>query len=174
MIVLVVGPSGVGKSTLGEYAEQKIPGCRFYDLDKLVKKRTGKSTGKLLPKIGNDAFLNLCQTEVKKLASECPGKLCIVAVGAGALQSCHVLEWLKIHSTLAITALAREVYERGGARNQERSFEEFKQTEYSPCRIQIYSSADHTLAVDGLSLQQAKEQFVQLIKSIYNQLFPNI
>ena len=117
MLILVVGPSGVGKSKLGEYAGQNMVNCHFFDLDKLVKERTGCSTGKLLPEIGNDAFLDLCCREVDILCDNCLEGLYIVAVGSRVLQSCHALEWLRQHSTLAITAPAEEVYKRGGARN---------------------------------------------------------
>ena len=166
MLILVVGPSGVGKSTLGEYAEQKIANCQFFDLDRLVKGRTGRSTDELLPEIGNDAFLALCRKEVDLLSDERLDGLCIVAIGAGALQSCHALEWLRQHSTLAITAPAEEVYSRGGKRNENRTLKEFEQTEYSPYRIQIYDSADYKLAVDGLSESQAKDGFLELIESL--------
>jgi len=174
MMVLVVGPSGVGKSELGQCAEHQIVGCQFYDLDNLVKKSTGISTGELLPNIGNDAFLELCQEEVNALGCKCSDQLCVVAVGAGAPQSSDALEWLRCHSTVAVTASAEEVYKRGGPRNKDRSFEQFKQTEYSEDRNRIYESAEHKLDVDGLSLQQAKERFVELIESILNQPFGSV
>jgi shikimate kinase len=166
MLILLVGPSGVGKSKLGEYAGQKIANCQFFDLDKLVKVRIGRSTGELLRKIGNDAFLDLCCKEVDVLCDKCLDGLCIVAVGSGALQSYHALEWLRQHSTLAITAPAEEVYKRGGERNRNRTLEEFEQTEYSPNRIQIYDSADYRLVVNGLKEQQARDRFLELMESI--------
>jgi len=172
MLILIVGPSGVGKSTLGEYAGQNMVNCQFFDLDKLVKERTGCSTGKLLPEIENDAFLDLCCREMDILCNECLDGLHIVAIGSGALQSSHALEWLRRYSTLAITAPAEEVYNRGGARNQNRTLKEFEQTEYSPYRIRIYDSANYKLAVDGLSEQQAKDRFLELIESLSEDLFP--
>jgi shikimate kinase len=170
MVVLLVGPSGVGKSTLGEYAGQKVANCQFRDLDRLVEERTGCSASKLLPDIGNDAFLALCCKEVEALCAGCVDELCIVVVGSGALQSSHAPEWLRQHLTLAITAPAEEVYKRGGKRNRARTCTEFEQTEYSPRRIEIYDSADYKLPVDGLSEQEAKDRFLELIESLKTRL----
>ena len=46
MIVLVIGPSGVGKSDYGKYAAGVIPGCHFFDLDKLVGQTAGILAGR--------------------------------------------------------------------------------------------------------------------------------
>lgn len=166
MMLLIVGPSGVGKSTLGLGAKNGIALYEFQDLDNLVKSRTGKSAGKLLPEIKNDAFLELCRHEVIVLETKYSSKLCAVAVGAGALQSDHALEWLSGYQTLAITAPAGEVFARGGERNKNRTLAQFEETEYSSRRLEIYDSAAHKVAVDGLSIQQAQQKFDLAIESI--------
>jgi shikimate kinase len=166
MIIFLIGPSGVGKTTLGEFAGETVAGCKFYDLDKLVEERTGKPASRLLPQIGNDEFLEKCKEAIRDLDCNDADKLCVVAIGAGALQSEKALNWLKHHETVAITAPATDVYKRGGRRNENRTLESFKDTEYSSRRREIYSSANHVLPVDALPVEEAKKQFVKLLSSI--------
>ena len=165
-IILVTGPSGVGKTTLGRHADQ-IVDCQFLDLDRLVAARMECSSSKLLLSIGNDAFFGVCHDEIELLCNEHPNGLYVVAVGAGTLQSYHALDWLRQYPTIAILDSPEEVYGRGGARNYYRSFEGFQRVEYSSYRDQIYETADHKLVVVGLSLQRAKDEFLERIKLIH-------
>lgn len=168
MVVLVIGPSGVGKSDYGEYAKKMVPGCLFFDLDSLVRKRVGMSVGQLLPQIGNDAFLDCCQQEVDALLQSCPESVAVVAVGAGALQSYRAGAWLSRHPgpTIAVVAAPDEVYRRGGKRNQNRTLYQFIATEYSQHRQSLYKTAKHQCCVTGLSLEEARNHFTDMIGSL--------
>lgn len=165
MVVLVIGPSGVGKSDYGKHVERMNPKCRFFDLDRLVRERVGERVSQLLPRIGNDAFLELCQQEVTALSESCNESVAVVAVGAGALQSNLAGSWLSYHPdpTIAIIANSVEVYQRGGKRNQGRPFEEFFETEYSQYRQSLYKAAKYQCCVTGLSVEEARNCFADLI-----------
>lgn len=170
MVILIIGPSGVGKSDYGTYAEMTIVGCHFFDLDKLVEAREKVPAGQLLPKIGNDAFLNLCCEEVVRLSSSDENDIKIIAVGAGALQSSHAREWISKHAgpSIAIMASCEEVYVRGGERNENRALGEFTQVEYSDDRKRIYEAARIQFSVSGLSLNDARSRFANLILGLQN------
>jgi shikimate kinase len=168
MVVLVVGPSGVGKSDYGEHAQKAIPNCEFIDLDSRVRERWAMPVSRMLPQIGDEAFLCRCQQEVRDLMESRTWGIMIVAVGAGALQSHRSIDWIAGHlgPTIAVVAAANEVYRRGGARNRNRCFEEFVDTEYSEHRKRLYATAKHRFDVSGWSVEEARNRFVALIRGI--------
>jgi shikimate kinase len=167
MVILVIGPSGVGKSDYGEHAAKVVPDCRFFDLDALVSRRAGIPASQLLGQKGSDAFLRSCQQEVDDISHSCTQGIAVVAVGAGALESGSVGDWLSRHAgpTIAVVAPPDEVYRRGGPRNIDRSLERFTQTEYSPRRKGLYyKSSTYQLDVAGLPLEEARIRFACLIR----------
>jgi len=168
LLILLIGPSGVGKSDYGEHVSKTIPECQFFDLDSLVRDRSGTPVSQLLPQVGNDRFLELCQQEVNALLKSNDDVFSIVAVGAGALQSDHALAWLTQHPgpTLAIVAAPEEVYKRGGKRNHDRTLGEFIAIEYSETRKSLYDSAEHLCSVTGLSVEEARNRFTDMIRMI--------
>jgi shikimate kinase len=168
MVILVIGPSGVGKSDYGKHAAATIPGCQFFDLDSLVRGRAGMPASKLLPQIGNDAFLDRCRQEVDVLMQSCTAQVVVVAVGAGALQSGRAGAWLSQHQgpTIAVVASPDEVYRRGGVRNQNRTLDEFSATEYSQHRRRLYEIARHQCCVTGLTAGEARNRFGDLIRNL--------
>jgi hypothetical protein len=147
VVVLVVGPSGVGKSECGKHAGDSIEGCSFYDLDALIRERSGMQVTKFHLQVGDDGFLDHCRQAVGALMASCTDGIAVVAVGAGALQSLKAKE-------------------RGGRRNIDRTFDAFYETEYSKRRLDIYSVPRYTCSVAGLSLEEAKGRFVEVVKGI--------
>jgi shikimate kinase len=170
-VILVIGPSGVGKSDYGQHAASAVPGCRFFDLDTLVGERSGMPASQLLPQINNDAFLHCCQQEVEALMQSCTEGIAVVAVGAGALQSDEADAWLAGYSgpTIAVVADAEEVYRRGGKRNSDRTIEDFQKVEYSEHRQRLYDTAKYQCCVTGLSLKEARNRFTDMIRKLIMQ-----
>ena len=168
MVVLIIGPSGVGKSDYGKYANEAVPQCQFFDLDNLVSQRAGTPAGQLLPRIGKDAFLDRCRQEVDALLQCCPKSVAVVAVGAGALESHCAGPWLSRHPgpTIAVVAAPDEVYRRGGKRNRNRTLGKFIAAEYSQHRQSLYKTAKYQCCVTGLSLEEARNRFTDMIGSL--------
>jgi shikimate kinase len=167
MVILVIGPSGVGKSECGKYAEVVIPDCHFFDLDEIVSKRSGTRADLLLGRIGPDAFLDFCKTEVDAISKSYIQGIAVVAVGAGALQSLRAGAWLSQHPgpTLAVFAPAEEVRRR--PRNQHRRIEEFKATEFSQHRQGLYEAAKCKVIVAGLTVEEARVRFSDKIRDLF-------
>jgi shikimate kinase len=168
MVILVIGPSGVGKTDYGKHMQVMIPGCQFFDLDKLVGEKLGVPVSQLLPQIGDDAFLDCCQEEVDALMQSRPESVVVVAVGAGALQSDRAVAWLLQHQgpTVAVVAAPDEVYKRGGVRNLDRTLDQFTATEYSQPRQTLYEAAKYRCDVTGLSVEEARNRFMDLIRNL--------
>jgi shikimate kinase len=159
----------VGKSDYGQHAKSVIHCCCFYDLDDLVSRRSGMPAAiHLLFRIRKDSFLQCCMQEVDAITDSCTQGIAVVAVGAGALESCRASVWLSAYPdpTIAVYAQPDEVYKRGGWRNQNRSIEKFKETEYSPYRQSLYRNAKYQCDVTELSLDQARAHFVCKINEI--------
>ena len=170
-VILLIGPSGVGKSDYDRFAAQQIPACRFADLDELVGQEWNIPASVMLPQIGNDQFRDRCEQEVRKIAASESDGSALVAVGAGALQSAGSGIWVSGHYglTIAVVASSEEVFGRGGARNVRRTITQFHETEYSQHRQQLYGKAAHRCDVTGLSLDEARQKFVGMVRKLTEQ-----
>ena len=156
-LFLLIGPSGVGKSSLGEFASEGSFGCKFFDLDDIVGREIYRTQGP-------EAFFVRSRSELENIKKANRESICLVAVGAGMLQfeSEDVEELLGRHNTIAITAPPKEVLLRNPYPN--RSLDEFKKTEYSRRRKSMYESANFKFRVGGLSKERAEEEFVKYMK----------
>lgn len=169
MVILAIGPSGVGKTDYCEYAGTTVGRCRAYDLDKMVSEYYGEAASALLPRVGNDDdFLRLCRAQVESLSEFRSRNIAAVAVGAGALQSRMAVAWLDAHPgpTIAILAPPEEVYDRGGNRNANRSVDQYINVEYSGHRLKLYERSSHTCDVTGLTVDKARRVFAAKIAQI--------
>jgi shikimate kinase len=168
MVILVIGPSGVGKSDYGGHAAQVIPDCRFFDLDALVSQRAGVRASQLLGQIGHDAFLDRCQQEMAAITQSRTQGIAIVVVGAGVFDSGRFGAWLSGHAgpTIAVVAPPDEVYRRGGERNRNRTLEQFTATEYSQRRQSLYKAAKYQFDVAGLQVNEARVRFADRVRSL--------
>src|SRR5450759_2953952 len=159
MMYLLIGPTGVGKTSLGVDAIRSLKiGC-FHDLDVEVEKSTGVRASQYLPLVGDDVFLRVCRECIKTLRLTHSSPLCLVAVGAGALQSKQSLAWLSDERTITVTAPPEEVHRRSEPRHvvdRKRSLGEFIHDEFSPFRKAIYDAAKYTFRVDGMTEQEAQ------------------
>lgn len=167
MAVVVIGPSGVGKTTYGQHAAEQIERCRFVDLDAAVSASTGCPAGVLLPRIGSENFAILSGAVLLNIAHapDADSSL-VVAVGAGSLESTRAADWLFRFPTITVIARPNQVFERGGLRNASRNLEQFEATEFSNARQCLYDRADQKLDVSDLSLEEAQARFTQIVRAV--------
>jgi shikimate kinase len=157
MLILLIGPSGVGKSTLGEYAS-KVLNCEFYDIDKRVK--TNHKVDFSDNRWQEKYFDITCQ-EIRKIELE-NNDDCLVDLGAGSIESQRAKVWLEDKITISITASPEEVIIRNPC-GPNRDINEYILTEYSPYRLLLYKSAKFNFPVNGLKKDQAKQKFVEFL-----------
>ena len=110
MFILIIGPSGVGKSTLGDYASKNFSNCEFYDLDDLIKKRYNSKSASLLFSLkGPEVFFEYSCKVLSEIENKCESQICLTAVGAGTLVSQKSKDLIIKYITISITALPEEV-----------------------------------------------------------------
>jgi shikimate kinase len=170
MIFYLLGPSHIGKTTLGLFASKRIKNCEFFDLDKLVAQRNNvKHISDLPKKIGWDGFWRECKAVLEELDERYKNDdkvLCLVAIGAGALVSKEGQNYFKnCRNTITIYGFIEEVYIRNRLRTK-RSYEEFKNSEYSKERMDVYKSSKFKFDISGLNKEQAGEVFVKFLLNI--------
>ena len=163
MLILLIGPSGVGKTSLGNYASTKLSNCKFDDIDSLIAKEndTEKAT-EVLNKNGPEIFFQKSVEIVENIKNQDDSQLYLIAVGAGTLESHQSKNWLNNYITISITAPPEEVRVRDPSKSK-RDFQKFKMTEYSPFRLSLYQSANFNFPVDGLNETEAQTKFVKYL-----------
>ena len=89
MIILLIGPSAIGKTTLGRLCASQMQNCEFVDLDDAIARLNGTSTAfESAVKFGLPKFLIDCREIVAKYALEYASinVTLLIAVGEWALR----------------------------------------------------------------------------------------
>ncbi|MDB4838172.1 shikimate kinase, partial [Marinomonas sp.] len=81
--IIVVGPMGAGKTTIGRLVSQ-LMGKEFYDLDKIIEDNAGADIPWIFEKEGEDGFR---KRETQALASlvQSDKENCVLATGGGVI-----------------------------------------------------------------------------------------
>ena len=177
-IVLIVGPSGVGKTAAYEAIEDRFPTCIFRHLDGLASswgvehgRLARESVSMLRAHIDDDQlFLAFGLESIGRLAGRHPEKNLVVDVGAG-FQDAHGAEHLcRVHTLIAITGDPRAIYERKRRhRGEERSFGDYCKVEFSSHRRTVYARPHHSIDTTDLSQEETAGKLESLIDSILHQ-----
>ena len=171
MIVLVVGPSGVGKSSTCELAARHFPQVVFRDLDGLAA-RCGFEMGiiqevrasLLFGKIGPERYLEVGLQSINKLAAEFSNQHLVIDVGAGFQVAPSAIKLHLQYPIIAITASLRAAHQRIVLnRGDKRSMDHYKQFEFSPHRIAVYDSARHKIDTTSATPEQTRVEFMRIL-----------
>jgi shikimate kinase len=81
--MVLVGPPGAGKSTVGRLLAERI-GTDFTDIDDLIVARAGRSISEIFVTDGESTFRDLEEAEVALALGGCNG---VLALGGGAVLS---------------------------------------------------------------------------------------
>jgi shikimate kinase len=157
MPLLVIGPSGVGKSSALQFVARSVDECRFRCLDGLARD-LGRERGLIGENEGvnalrqklrdDDEFLRLGRDAIERL-EPVDGGLLIVDVGAGFLDATSVSEWLRRQTSVALLAPCEVVHRRiVQSRADQRSLSEYADQEYSEQRRALYAQATYTINAD--------------------------
>lgn len=177
MVFLFIGPSGVGKSSLLCYANAKNKDKKWavIDLDEAVSKDSGfADVGTLFVKVGANNFFERCKSIIEEEMERQVGQseVKLIAIGVGMLEADQALSWFTDNRerTVLITADPQTVYSRDSERqqaqrtgNSNRIFEDYKKTEFSSARCELYNLACHKF-YNNESLETEQERFLNFLE----------
>ncbi|GAB5445117.1 MAG: hypothetical protein Fues2KO_54660 [Fuerstiella sp.] len=175
MIILLLGPSGVGKTTSYELIADEVPQCECRHLDGLAS-RWGvaqgwlkkESVGLLRSHIDdNQLFLAFGLEAIGAFAADHHDRHCVIDVGAG-FQDARSAKYLsRIHRTIALTGDAHAIYQRKlDHRGEDRSFEEYFAVEFSEHRRSVYNACQHTIDTTHQSKDETADQLKATLQQI--------
>ncbi len=176
MIVLIVGPSGVGKTTSYLAAQSQFPDVIFDNLDGLAARWAmqqgviDRESVSLLNRIVNNAelFLSIGLLSIGKLQGESPGKHIVIDVGAGFQVARNAANLHRIFRIITITAEVEVAYRRIlQARSDSRTLDDYRRDEFSSRRNDVYRSAHHTIDSSRQSQEQTANKLIDILRQIF-------
>lgn len=108
--LVLVGPPGAGKSTVGPLLAQRL-GVDFTDVDELITARAGRSISDIFVTDGEAVFRRLEEAEVAAALAACKG---VLAVGGGAVLSVQTRALLRRHRVVYLSVGVTEGVRRTG------------------------------------------------------------
>lgn len=108
--VILVGPPGAGKSTVGRMLADRW-GVDFVDTDRVVEARAGKSVADVFVDEGEPAFRAMEEVAVLDTLAASDG---VVALGGGAVLSARTQQALVVHPVVLLSTSAGAAAARVG------------------------------------------------------------
>ncbi|MFC8197003.1 shikimate kinase [Streptomyces sp. NPDC060006] len=108
--VVLVGPMGVGKSTVGALLAQRL-GCRYRDTDEDIVAEQGRTIADIFVDEGEPAFRALEKQAVRRALAEHDG---VLALGGGSVLDADTRALLAGHSVVYLSMDVEEAVQRTG------------------------------------------------------------
>lgn len=156
---LLLGVSGVGKSTLGEAVAPKL-GWAFKDLDEQLRQTYhSESLATSMQTWGSDGFYQRSLNCLLTLDQDTVPWL--IAVGAATQLSAGDSQILLRWPNVCLLSPLEQLWERSRIQRQDpRSFEAFLTVEYNLNRQKLYQGADIQLDISQLTLTQSVQKLL--------------
>lgn len=161
-IFLLIGPSGVGKTTACGIVAQKS-NINVIDLDEFLKAKIGvKSLSGYLTQIGDEQFFQLSKVSIEEIESDAPSNS-IIVVGAGSINLPLSHGWYQTKNLLALVGDSKIIYDRGNRQKYHQEIEGFINTEYNEARRSLYKNAGAVIDVTDKSPEEVADAIISII-----------
>lgn len=174
-IVLIVGPSGVGKSSAIELVKHQFEHMIFHSLDDLAASFGAEErlidtacVQRLRRHFGNDdRFLEYGLKAIGVLATKHPNKRIVIDVGAGFQVAKAASDLHRTYRVIAISSLPQEAYRRICTRSGEkRTLQQYSADEFNERRKKVYESAHETIDTSHKTKEAVADELAELLRRI--------
>lgn len=170
-VVFVIGPSGIGKSTITKAVSEKL-NITAVSLDDLSASKaveygiiSARRSYDLLQRIGTDAFILFGAGCLFTYIDSHKGSI-IVDVGAAFQNNKIILSLLQFGTVICLTAEPDTSFNRFCKhRGNNRTFNDHCLIEFSPLRSEVYSSAQHCIDTSRLSITETVNTLNDILRS---------
>ncbi|MCH1930196.1 AAA family ATPase [Shewanella sp. A25] len=168
--ILLLGPSGIGKTTVIKEMTKNIPSVVSVILDNITH-RHARNIGLINPKADLNALIAALDHDRERflsfgreaLALHCESiedKAIIVDVGTGFLDASNSTTWINEYPSICLTATPAEAFDRfRKARQLDITYEQYMTTQFSKNRLNTYQLASIVIKSDGLTPEVTAHRF---------------
>jgi shikimate kinase len=170
MRIALVGPMGVGKSTVGQILGEQL-GVPCVDLDRWIETTVGRSIPEIFQAEGEAGFRLMELNALREVTQSIPS--CILACGGGVVTTndCRLLlmhDWLTVSLTAQVETLMRHLEQNSQGRpllNQGGNLRERVESLYEERKTWYHLVSKVSFSVDGKSIIEIVSDIVQWLTS---------
>lgn len=109
--IVIIGMSGVGKTTVGKELAKALDEYSFVDIDEEIEKYAGKTIPEIFEEFGESFFRMLEKDTIKKVLKTCEKQ--VISIGGGAYEDELSRKMLTENGfVIYLSANAKAIYER--------------------------------------------------------------
>ncbi len=165
--IVLIGPSGVGKTTVGSYISRKLD-MELIDTDLLIEKKENKSIEEIFKHEGENYFRNLEESLIKKISKR---ENVIIATGGGIVVNPINIELLYRKGQLfllygSLETLVRNIEGSKTNRpliNKHNTIENGVKQLLRDRKDIYFKCSDYLINVDNKSIEKIGEEIINLL-----------
>jgi hypothetical protein len=177
VIVLLVGPSQVGKTSTYKAVQDRFPGCVFEHLDGLASSWAIRHSWIKQESVGllrefcqpnDDLFLAIGLQAIADLAAREDGKHLVIDIGAGFQQASYSARLPMLFPTVLLIADPKVAFKRRPEKERQnrRTLEDYTACEFSPHRRRLYDACQYKIDTAHLTREQAANELECVLRRV--------
>lgn len=170
--IVLIGMSGVGKSTIGKYISEKM-NMDFLDTDDIIVSNTGKNINYIFDNYGEKCFRELEKLVISTLSQK---ESIIISTGGGIVLNLINIEKLKKNGIIfflkgSVETLYQNIIVSKGFKEQrplldEKNLKSSIEKIYKARENLYLSSGDYIISVDERTVKEIGDEIIQVFNEI--------